>query len=466
MTDFAALLQADRGQSAQTIHVVDGDSFEDWAKTQSQGRRAMLQAIDFDPRSAFQFAILPGRSSDDFEVVTCVSKVGAMGPWCLAKLGEALPPGLYRLSPAGPGIAALGWLLAQHRFDRYKSKPKANRGPRVLLTSQPAEIGRWVRLAEATALVRDLVDTPAADMGPADLEQTARGLADEFGATVRVVSGDSLAQDYPLVAAVGGAAARGREPRLIELEWGNPASPRVAVIGKGVCFDSGGLDIKPAAGMRLMKKDMGGAAHALALARLVMAAGLDLRLHLLVPAVENAISGAAYRPGDIVASRGGATVEIDNTDAEGRLVLADAFTRAAEDKPELMIDFATLTGAARIALGPELPALYANDEALAADLAAAAGETHDPLWRMPLWDSYDDMLKSDIADFANSGDSPMAGSITAALFLRRFVPDGLPWAHLDTFAWSIAARPGRPKGGEALGLRAVFDLLEGRYAAK
>ncbi len=466
MTDFAALLKPDRGQAAQTIHVVDRDSYEGWAKTQSEARRAMLSAIDFDPSSAFQFAILQGKAASDFEVVTCVSQVGAMGPWCLAKLGSALPPGCYRLSEAQPGIAALGWLLAQHRFTRYQSAPKPERGARVLLTNQPAEIDRWVRLAEATALVRDMVDTPAADMGPAELETAARDLAAEYGATVRVTSGDSLRQDYPLIAAVGAAAARGREPRLIEIEWGKPAHPHIAIVGKGVCFDTGGLDIKPAAGMRLMKKDMGGAAHALALARLVMGSGLAARFHLLIPAVENAISGAAYRPGDIVTSREGVTVEIDNTDAEGRLVLADAFTRAAEDEPELLIDFATLTGAARIALGPELPALYVNDDALAGELLEAAGQAHDPVWRMPLWDNYDDMLKSDLADFANSGDTPMAGSITAALFLRRFVPSGLPWAHLDTFAWSAAARPGRPKGGEALGLRAIFALLEARYAAK
>ncbi|WP_118856925.1 leucyl aminopeptidase family protein [Sphingomonas mesophila] len=466
MTDFAALLQPDRGQPAQTIHVVDSATFDNWARGQSEARRAMLAAIDFDPKSAFQFAILQGKASSDFEVVTCVADVAALGPWCLAKLGEALPPGNYRLSTGDPHNAALGWLLAQHRFTRYKSKARPAKAARVLLTSKPADIAHWVRLAEATALVRDLVDTPAADLGPAELEQVARDLAAASDARLTVTSGDALAQGYPMVAAVGGAAARGREPRLIELEWGDPAHPRVAIVGKGVCFDSGGLDIKPAAGMRLMKKDMGGAAHALALARLITGAGLPVRLHLLIPAVENAISGAAYRPGDVLTSRNGLTVEVDNTDAEGRLVLADAFTRAAEAEPELMIDFATLTGAARIALGPDLPALFCNDEALAGALSAAASEAHDPLWRMPLWDNYDDMLKSDVADLANSGDTPMAGSVTAALFLRRFVPAGLPWAHLDTFAWMPAAKPGRPKGGEALGLRAVFALIEARYAPK
>ncbi len=269
-----------------------------------------------------------------------------------------------------------------------------------------------------------------------------------------------------MIAAVGAAAAPDRGPRLIELNWGNAAHPRLAVIGKGVCFDSGGLDIKPAAGMRLMKKDMGGAAHALALARLVMAAKLPVQLHLLIPAVEYAVSGSAYRPGDILTSRNGLTVEVDNTDAEGRLVLADAITKASEETPALILDFATLTGAARIALGPDLPALFCNDEALAADYQQAARSVTDPVWRMPLWDAYDEMLKSEVADLSNAADSPLAGAVTAALFLRRFIPEGTPWAHLDTFAWQPAAKPGRPKGGEAMGLRAAFALLEARFGGQ
>jgi leucyl aminopeptidase len=274
-----------------------------------------------------------------------------------------------------------------------------------------------------------------------------------------------LAQGYPLIQAVGGAATADRAPRLIELEWGKPEDPRIAIVGKGVCFDSGGLDIKSASGMRLMKKDMGGAAHALALAQWIAAERLPVRLHLLIPAVENAVSGAAFRPGDVVKSRQGLFVEIDNTDAEGRLVLADALAKAAEDKPELIIDFATLTGAARVALGPDLPAMFANADELASELEQAAREASDPVWRMPLWDPYDEMLKSDLADLANSAPSPMAGCITAALFLKRFVPDETPWAHFDTYAWRDAAKPGRPKGGEALGLRAVFATLAKRYAS-
>jgi leucyl aminopeptidase len=280
---------------------------------------------------------------------------------------------------------------------------------------------------------------------------------------VTVTKSEALVKGYPMIHAVGQAAAKGREPRLIELEWGNPAHPRIAIIGKGVCFDSGGLDIKPSSGMRLMKKDMGGAAHALALAGLVMAARLPVRLHLLIPAVENSIAGNAFRPGDVLRTRKGLTVENTNTDAEGRLVLGDAITRAAEETPTLILDFATLTGAARVALGPDLPATFANDDALAEALLAAGTAVYDPLWRMPLWDGYDDMLSSDIADMVNAPDGGFAGAVTAALFLRRFVPEGTPWAHFDTFAWRPSAKPGRPKGGEALGLRAAWAMLKARY---
>jgi len=323
-----------------------------------------------------------------------------------------------------------------------------------------------VRLADATALVRDLVNTPAADLGPAEIEKAVRDTATELGAQVRVTTGKELASGYPLIAAVGGAATEARAPRLIELEWGKADAPRVAIVGKGVCFDSGGLDLKPASGMRLMKKDMGGSAHALALARLIIQEKLPVRLHLLIPAVENAVSGGAYRPGDVIKSRAGTFVEIDNTDAEGRLILADALTKAAEDKPELIVDFATLTGAARIALGPELPAMFASKDDLAADVESASREVEDPLWRMPLWEPYSDMLKSDIADIANAGGAPMAGCITAAMFLKRFVPEQIAWAHLDTYAWRDAASPGRPKGGEALGLRAFYALLQRRYGGR
>jgi len=462
MTDFASLLVADRGQKARAIHLVDKASFDAWLKKRPAEDRALLEAMRFDGKKPHAFALLP--RGNEFEVVDAVKSVDSLSPWCLAKLAESLPEGAYKLTGGEPGKAALGWLLGQHRFDAYRSKDNSEQGPRVLVTGEAAQIETMVGLAEATALVRDLVNTPAGDLGPAELEKAVRDAATELGAQVRVTSGKDLASGYPLIAAVGGAASDARAPRLIELEWGKTDDPRVAIVGKGVCFDSGGLDLKHASGMRLMKKDMGGAAHALALARLVIVEKLPVRLHLLIPAVENAVSGAAYRPGDVIKSRAGTFVEIDNTDAEGRLVLADAFARAAEDKPALMIDFATLTGAARIALGPDLPALFTTTDALAADLETASRDAEDPLWRMPLWEPYSDMLKSEIADLANAGGAPMAGCITAAMFLKRFVPDDLEWAHLDTYAWRDAAAPGRPKGGEALGLRAMFELLQRRFA--
>jgi leucyl aminopeptidase len=382
-------------------------------------------------------------------------------PWRIASLGTFLPAGTYRLADGDAGQAALGWMLGQYRFDRYRSGDPAS--PRVLLTTDAARRDELIHLADATALVRDLVNTPASDCGPDELEAAADVLAKRHGATLTVTRGDALATGFPMIHAVGQAAAKARHPRLIELEWGDPAHPRIAIVGKGVTFDTGGLDIKPSAGMRLMKKDMGGAAHALALADLVMAARLPVRLHLLVPAVENAISASAMRPGDVMRSRAGLTVENTNTDAEGRLILADALTKAGEASPELIIDYATLTGAARVALGPDLPPLFTNDDALADALLAVGTALADPLWRMPLWDEYDEQLKSDIADLQNAPEGGMAGAVTAALFLRRFVPKDIAWAHLDVFAWRPAAKPGRPKGGDAFGLRAAFQVLKERY---
>ena len=462
MTDFASLLVADRGQKARPIHLVDKDSFDPWLKKRPADDRALIDAHRFDGKKGFAFVLLPRGNA--FEVVSAVKNAAKLSPWCLAKLAESLPEGTYKLASGEPGKAALGWLLAQHRFDDYRSKGEdAECGARVLLTGKPARIDETVRLAEATVLVRDLVNTPAADLGPAEIAQAVKAEANRSGGKFKVISGDELASGYPLIAAVGGAATPERAPRLIEFEWGETKHPRIAIVGKGVCFDSGGLDLKPPSGMRIMKKDMGGAAHALALARLITVERLPVRLHLLIPAVENAVSGSAYRPGDIVKSRKGLFVEIDNTDAEGRLVLADALAKAVEGKPELIVDFATLTGAARVALGPDLPATFANCDDLAAELESAARDVEDPLWRMPLWDPYDELLKSDIADFANASSSPMAGCITAAMFLKRFVPDEIAWAHLDTWAWRDPAKPGRPKGGDALGLRAVFEALRRRY---
>jgi leucyl aminopeptidase len=461
MTDLKALLKPDKGQPATALYLVDKKGFEDWLKGQPARLRKAVEAQGFKGEG-FQLAILPGER-DEWAAVLGVANVAELSPWCLAKAAESLPEGSYRVAGRGPGPAVLGWLLGQYRFDRYRKKPSV-KGARVLLTDEPARIDETVLQAEATFLVRDLVNIPAGDLGPAELEMAVLALADEVGAKATVTRDHALDEGYPMIAAVGRAAAPGREPRLLELEYGDQRHPRIAIVGKGVCFDSGGLDLKPSSGMRLMKKDMGGAAHALALAGLVIKGRLPVRLHLLIPAVENAVSGAAFRPGDILKSRNGLTVEVGNTDAEGRLVLADALTRALEDKPELIVDFATLTGAARVALGPDLPALFVNDDALAESLLASGTAVSDPLWRMPLWEPYAEMLASDIADLNNMTDAPMAGAVTAALFLQKFVPAGTAWAHLDTYAWRGGARPGRPKGGEALGLRAVWETLRSRYA--
>ena len=461
MLNLADLLRPDRGEASTELRLVDKKGVDDWLKARPARVRQAVSAQGFRGE-AHQLAILPGEQSD-WSAVLGVANVDELGPWCLAKAAESLPEGRYRVEGRAPGVAALGWLLAQYRFERYKkAAPKA--GPRVLLTSEPARIQEMVHLAESTNLVRDLVNLPAGDLGPADLEAAVREVAADCGGEVAVTSGAALEEGYPMIAAVGRAATAERAPRLIEMEWGDRRHPRIAIVGKGVCFDSGGLDIKPAAGMRIMKKDMGGAAHALALARLAMKSRLPVRLHLLVPAVENSISGAAFRPGDVLRSRKGLTVEVDNTDAEGRLILGDALAKAAEGEPELILDFATLTGAARTALGPDLPALFANDDALAGALIAGGEAAADPVWRMPLWAPYEDMLASDIADISNSSDTPMAGAVTAALFLKKFVPDAVPWAHFDTYAWRGSAKPGRPKGGDAFGLRAAWTALSSRYA--
>ena len=461
MIDFAALLIADKGQPAHTIHLIDPGGFDNWLKAQPERHRSAIAAQGLRP-VGYSSVILPVEKADEWSVVSVVANIASLSPWCLAKLAETLPEGTYRIHGTPPGVASLGWLLGQYKFDRYLTN-ETPRGPRVLVTSDVAQIDAIIHEAEAVALVRDLVNTPAADMGPGDLETQAATLAKAHDAVLTVTKGHDLETGYPMIHAVGAAAAREHAPRLIEIEWGNPAHPRVAIIGKGVTFDSGGLDIKPSSGMRLMKKDMGGAAHALALAQLIMQARLPVRLHMLIPAVENAIAGNAFRPGDILTSRKGLTVEIANTDAEGRLVLADALTKASESNPVIIIDFATLTGAARVALGPDLPATFGNDNALTDDLLAAAKDVNDPLWRLPLHNGYDDMLKSDIADLNNAPDGGFAGAITAALFLQKFVSTATPWLHIDTFAWRPSAKPGRPKGGEALGLRAVWAMLQARF---
>ena len=456
MTDFAALLAPTDGQPSVPLIPVTKAGLDGWLATQSERVRVAVAAQDFKA-APDSIAILPGDGPADWFVVAGVAE-GPLGPWALATPAEKLPAGRFAL--AGElGQAGLGWCLAQHRFGRYRRLE--TKGVRVLTTTSLGAISAAASEAEAVALVRDLVDTPASDLGPAEL---AKAVIDALGsqAEVRVTTGEALIdQNFPAVHAVGRAAAQA--PRLIEAVWGDAAHPVVAIIGKGITFDSGGLNIKPGGGMALMKKDMGGAAHALALAKLVIQANLRVRLHLIIPAAENAIAGNAMRPGDIIGTRAGKTVEITNTDAEGRLVLCDAIALAAEKNPALIIDFATLTGAARVALGPQLPALFANDDALASELVAAGAQVGDPVWRLPLWAPYHDMLKSSLADMVNSADGGFAGAITAALFLEKFVPTGVPWAHFDTFAWNNASRPGRPKGGEALALRASWAMLRSRF---
>ncbi|MFD1766970.1 leucyl aminopeptidase family protein [Sphingorhabdus buctiana] len=463
MTDYSNLIQPDSGQAATEIEIISKEGFADWFSAQPGPVRAAASAQKFDG-SVGDFAILHIPGSEDWKAALIVSDAAKLEHWSLAKAAEALPEGTYRLKGAETGDALLGWLLGQYRFDEYRSEPKL-KGARILFTSEPGRIENAVRQAEATALVRDMVNRPPIDLGPQELEAEAARLAKAHKGKLHVTKGHELQTGYPLIHAVGMAASRDYAPRLIELEWGDERHPRVAIVGKGVVFDSGGLDIKSAVGMRLMKKDMGGAAHALALADLIMKAHLPVRLHLLVAAVENCVSGGALRPGDIVKSRAGIHVEIDNTDAEGRLILADALAKAVEDKADLIVNFATLTGAARVALGPDLPALFANDDELADALLAAGKDVADPLWRLPLWKPYADMLDSDIADTANAGGG-FAGAITAALFMQKFVPDEVRWAHLDTFAWRPTAKAGRPKGGEALGLRAVYRYLSQAYPVR
>ena len=406
------------------------------------------------------FALLADPAGKLVRVLVGVDPHDALG--ALAALPCSLPEANYHLAAEGlladTSQAALGWALGAYQFTRYR-QPK--RVPARLAVSA-AELQLLAPLVQATSQVRDLVNTPTEDMGPQQLAHAIKQLGKAYKAKVREWVGDELLKaNFPTIHAVGRASHRA--PRLVELSWGKASHPKLVVIGKGVCFDTGGLDLKSSDGMRWMKKDMGGAAHAIALAGLIMQAKLPVRLTLLVPAVENSVAGNALRPGEVVTTRAGHTVEIDNTDAEGRLVLCDALAYAAEQKPGLIVDFATLTGAARVALGPDLPALFANDDAIAANVLAAGATVGDPLWRLPLWRPYRRMLDSYLADFANAGPSRHAGAITAALYLERFVPDNTPWLHLDTYAWNDGDRPGRPRGGEAMGLRALFAFLQQRY---
>ena len=433
----------------------------EWEKTRRRlnaGARAWCEANGFQGQPGRSLAV-PGSSGTVEQVLAGSQDDG--GGFALAKLCRVLPEGRYRLAgtPADAGLIALGWCLEAYGFGAY-GKPQ----PPVAKLVCPAGVDRAAVLSAARAsyLVRDLVNTPASDMGPEELEAAASKLARAHRAKFTVVSGKALEKGFPMIHAVGRASPRA--PRLIDFTWGPARAPKLTLVGKGVCFDTGGLDIKPASGMALMKKDMGGAANVLGLARMIMEAKLKVRLRVLIPAVENAISGNAFRPGDVLRSRKGITVEIGNTDAEGRLVLGDALALADEEAPDLLIDMATLTGAARVALGPDLPPFYTDDDELADAIARAGRAENDPVWRLPLWQPYNRLFESSVADLNNAGDSGFAGSITAALFLRRFVEKARAHVHFDVFAWTPSALPGRPRGGEAQAMRALFRVIRERYA--
>ncbi len=383
-------------------------------------------------------------------------------PFRAGQLPGLLPPGVYRfanVASAHAHLATLAFALGCYRFGRYRKSD----APEVrLVPPDGVDIADITRMADAAILARDLINTPSNEMGPQELAAAAQQLARRFGADFNCIVGDELTrQNFPLIHAVGMASSRA--PRLIDFSWGDPAHPKVTLVGKGVCFDTGGLDLKPSSSMLLMKKDMGGAANVLALAQMVMAAGLKVRLRVLIPAVENAVAGNAFRPLDVFTSRKGLTVEIGNTDAEGRLVLADALALADEEKPDLLIDLGTLTGAARVALGPDLPPFYTNDEPLAEALSACARQENDPLWRLPLWPPYDSWLDSKVANINNAPSGGFAGSITCALFLQRFVEAANSWLHVDIFGWTPSAKPARPEGGECQAARAIYRLLSDRY---
>jgi leucyl aminopeptidase len=443
------------------IHFVTEATWPALRDTLPATARAFAAAAGFAPKRG-RHLVLPDAEGRLAGVLFALESNGATAdPLAPGSLPGLLPPGCYRFAnaPHDARLAALAFALGTYRFARYR---KPDNQAVQLVVPEGVDGAELSRMVEGVALARDLVNTPANDMGPAELEEAARRLADRHGAAIEVTTGEALLKNnFPLIHAVGRASARA--PRLIDLRWGEARHPKVTLVGKGVCFDSGGLDIKPESAMLLMKKDMGGAASMMALAHMIMDRKLKVSLRLLIPAVENAVSGEAFRPLDIYPSRKGLNVEIGNTDAEGRLVLADALALADEEKPDLLIDAGTLTGAARVALGPELPPFYTDDEALAGEIAACAARERDPLWRLPLWKPYDTMLDSKTADVNNVASGGFAGSILCALFLKRFVSAAKSYAHFDIYAWNPATKPARPEGGECQAARALYALLSARY---
>jgi leucyl aminopeptidase len=453
-------------KAAQPIWFVTPATFSKVAAKLDKRARAYVEAAGFEPRPG-RHLILPSNSGTGGVLFGLEGEKGDKNAFLPGLLAGALPEGTYRFAnaPHDPRLAALAFALGAYRFTRYRKTPKNNRDKTVRLVLPNGVDGDDLsRIAEGMTLARDLINTPANDMGPADLEAAARALAKQHRAKFRSIVGDALLkQNFPLIHAVGRAAHARRAPRLIELRWGKQTHPKVTLVGKGVCFDTGGLDLKPESAMLIMKKDMGGAATVLACAHMIMGAGLKVSLRVLIPAVENSVAGDAFRPLDVYPSRKGLNVEIGNTDAEGRLVLADALALADEEPPDLLVDMGTLTGAARVALGPELPPYYTDDETLAADIARHAAAENDPLWRLPLWQRYDQNIDSKVADVNNVASGGMAGSIICALFLKRFVSAAKSWLHFDIYAWTPAAKPGRPEGGECQAARALYALLAERY---
>ena len=450
----------DRSSSALPVQVVPQPKWRAWLREQSAARRAWLESSGVRG-NAGDIAVFPGRDGKTAGAVLVLSAQPSL--WDFGALATRLPAGTWKLvgdtAPVSPTDAAVAIGLGTWRFERYKAKK--GRPTAKIVWPDRADKVRATAIIEAISMARDLITTPSSDMGPAELAAAAQALGKKHGAKVGVIVGDDLLKkNYPMVHAVGRASVRA--PRLIDLAWGNPRDPKVTLVGKGVCFDSGGLDLKPASGMLNMKKDMGGAATMMAVASMIMACKLPVRLRLLVPAVENSVSGNAFRPLDVVPTRKGITVEIGNTDAEGRLILCDALHEGASEKPTMMVDCATLTGAARVALGTDLPAMFCNDDALADQLVAAGKAVTDPMWRMPLFKGYRRLLDSKVADINNAPGVAFGGAITAALYLQEFVPDDVPWAHFDMMAWNNSSRPGRPEGGEAQAARAIFAAIEKR----
>ncbi len=455
--------------NAKTIPItaLSRSAFKRWLADQPKATQTWLKTTEFEP-DAGNVALLPGRDGALAHVVlglgnTSDTDVGAR-TWAYAALPGKLPKARYQLdndqNPAEAEAAAIGWALATYHFGRYRSEAK--HFP-TLVWPRGVDRAAVERARDATFLVRDLINTPAADLGPAELAEQATTLATQHGASVEVIVGeDLLAQNYPAIYAVG-KGCHHREPRLVDIRWGDEDAPKLSLVGKGVVFDTGGLDIKTSGGMKLMKKDMGGAAHVLGLAHMIMDANLPVRLRVLLPIVENSVSNTSYHPLDVLDTRKGITIEVGNTDAEGRLILSDALFEADSEQPDLLIDFATLTGAARVALGTDLPALFSTDDQVAQAIIAAGEAIDDPLWRMPLFRGYRRQLDSRVADICNISSSPHGGAITAALFLQEFVGKQTRWVHIDVMAWNMSSRSGRPTGGDAMGMRAMFRMLQERY---